>query len=270
MKTIRDNRTIYDYSNLYVDRNYNVSGIEYIDSTIYSYFMQPEYNCETCKRQFSFVIPPCLSKCRFKPHSVKKRNPKNGKYRGRACFETYRGDDLSNIFFSKTHFALNNKLHEQYGYNQLVRPGKDAGFEANHINGDPFDDRPENIGLLYTHGSEWNHRTYHSSLNALRAKAVLVDFEIQKYIENNQPISMIKKWKNKNITLESAGNMLDDIHMQMNRIISVDIPPPIIKYLDEAQECINRGELFEPDWIKEKLERYKKKYILVRKEEKKN
>lgn len=254
---MKDHRTIWDFCNYYNSHNYNRAGIKFIDETVFYYFNQFP-SCLTCKLDQEIVPPDCFDHrvCRYKAHSVKNRKHGTWTFSGRANIETRPLDAKYDIFMCSHHLSVNHYLY-LLGFRFMVRPGTDAGFEMNHINGDPTDNRIENAGLLFTKEGDYSHKVFHTKISSLRKELVKWNYESRNIIDGGKKCSYFKKkWEALGITHESVNKRIDEIHEEVKKLKEMRISPDMMEYLDKIQDHVNKGIIFEPDWIKEKIRRY--------------
>jgi len=257
----KDYRTIHSFSNLYVEGDYNPLNIKYVDDEMINYFFQHK-KCYTCSLELERIPPKCLLNCRFKTHQTCGRNKKTFEIIRRANIELERKTNKYKLYISRHHLVMNHMLY-QLGYKMIIWPGIDSKIQVHHKNGNFYDDRKENLCLVFVGSDDnYSHNNIAKNIRKYRNHILNLNFQLQKIKANDQNIinNLIKENKTSSDLENEIKELLSKIH-ELNDII---ISPPIKEYLDEAQEHINRGELFEPDWIKKKLERYSEKYIFVK------
>jgi len=258
-----DCRTINCFSNFYIEGNYNPENIQYIDKEINDYYFQFD-KCYTCKLDQEVIPPKCLSICRFQTHSIKSRNPFTYKFKGRCCFELKKYTNKYKLFLSRTQLSLNYLLFT-LGYKMIIWTGTASGIEIHHKNRKWYDDRIYNLSLLFRNSSDLSHNKIHVLMTRYRDDIIKYNQQLVTYrnggfkLKNN----VINIWKSKDVNEKMVEQKLKDVLKKVNQLNDVVLSSSITKYLNEAQQHINNGIIFEPEWIKKKIEKYKKKYTWI-------
>lgn len=176
----------YDPLNNYFSEDYNPHKIEKIDKKIRDLYIRSE-KCKTCKLEYEDKIPECFNDCMFWVHWT---GGSRGK--GKPVVETKITKNLLTLRLTRAMLLL---LY-QFGFPCISRTrnyskGKKAKTEVSdnkavihHINGDPYDDRPENINFIL----ECSHKGIHNTTKSMLEKVKKLKEELIKEKHNCKKI----------------------------------------------------------------------------------
>ncbi len=258
-RVFKDDRTATDSCNCHIGRNYNPNGVNYIDDKIWNWYNQFR-ECPNCMMELEPIPRVCVHPniCRYKMHPVASRNPDTGRFKGRAAVETKISPDFPmSLLMSRTHLAINYKIWKILKKKFIVRPGTDAGIEAHHLDSNGYNDHPINVGLLFTSKGTCSHRQMHAQLRAYKAQFHKLLYDIQSVTEGGSQSKKIRQcWEEDKTSLPMQEKKLEIVIDKIEKLTNTEFGEDILILLDEIDDHVKAGLLWEPDWMINKLIRY--------------
>lgn len=187
---------IYDKANDRDYRNANPNGLTCITKEIYDFYFPYGKLCEDCPCNSGFGEPKCKDpeNCRMKNHDCSNRKNKKQK-KTKPVIET-KVEGISNleIFLSRS-----NLIWLYYNNIPFIfRTGKHNGVIQHHKDGNPLNDKPENISMIFSQ----THKQLHP--RELKLKSIIKNIE---YLIRNYPdrVEQFNEWLN--IVIELRNNV---------------------------------------------------------------
>lgn len=176
---IVDRGNVFDKANNRDYGNANPNNLTHITEEVYRFYIQfPQ--CEYCPCNSGMGDPLCdhPENCRLRNHDCSSRSKSSKTKKPVIETKMYSNNSLS-IFLSRTTLVF---LY----YNQIpfiFRPGRHYNIIQHHRDGNPLNDRPENIAMIFIDTHNKLHSKERTLLKIIKSLMSLMKSEDENFIE---------------------------------------------------------------------------------------